>query len=176
MSTYLTLAFISLTLKNILYRFNPKFNLFLDESNIMPKSYWIILFIFSCLSVVNYAFRYEQKIEVTQTGKTIVHRSVADYYEEKCKANLRKKFPYWTKIVNRILYIISEMMIIIILLTMGVILTIQTPNMLFWGSLILSLTLQYVVVCATDSDSDLYIKCARRSRVLKIYSMIVLVL
>lgn len=89
----------------------------------------------------------------------IEYASTAEYFEAKCDFILRKKFPSTSKFLNRIIYIFSEMMILIILLAQGFILAFQPPSVLFWGFLILSLTLQRVIVSAGDENPDMYKRC-----------------
>lgn len=71
--------------------------------------------------------------------------------------------------------IFSEMMIIIILIVQGFILVFQSPNLLYWGFLIFSLTLQTAVVSASEENPTLLKRCANQSKYLKIYSGIVLI-
>jgi hypothetical protein len=72
--------------------------------------------------------------------------------------------------------IFSEIMIMGILILQGLVLAFQEPNLLYWGFLIFSLTLQAAVVSATVEDISLYKKCERESITLKSYAAIVLVL
>ena len=69
------------------------------------------------------------------------YASIAEYYEEKCDIVLRKKFPATARVIIRLSMIFSEMMIIGILIIQGLILVQQSPNLMFWGFLIFSLTL-----------------------------------
>jgi hypothetical protein len=76
--------------------------------------------------------------------------SEANYYEVKCDYVLRKKFPGTIRLIVRLSNILSEMMIIIILIVQGVVLASQSPNLIFWGFLIFSFTLQTAVVSTID--------------------------
>jgi len=89
---------------------------------------------------------------------------------------LTKKFPFLAKIFIRVSMIFSEIMIMGILILQGLVLALQEPNLLYWGFLIFSLTLQTAVVSATVEDLNLYKKCVRESITLKSYAAIVLVL
>jgi hypothetical protein len=80
--------------------------------------------------------------------------SLGEYYEEKCDLVLRKKFPRAARLLIQLRMIFSEIMIILILITQGFILVNQTANLLFWGFLIFSLTLQTAVVSANEEDPN----------------------
>jgi hypothetical protein len=128
---------------------------------------------------VNRAYRRDKpKIEpdFDNNKKMVEYGSTAEFYEAKCDYVLRKKFPTTTKILNAIVFICSEMMILIILIVQGFILAFQPPSILFWGFLALSLTLQRIVVSAGDENPELYKRCARQSKILKIYAMFVIIL
>ena len=100
---------------------------------------------------------------------------MAEFYEDKCDFVLRKKFPSFARIIIRLRMIFSEMMIIGILIIQGFILVLQPPNLMFWGFLIFSLTLQTAVVSASEEDENMLKRCANQSRVLKYYSGFVLI-
>ncbi len=92
---------------------------------------------------INYCFRKDKKImrQSFESEEIVEYGSSAEYYESKCDFVLRKKFPSTSKFLNRIVYIFSNMMILFILILQGFILAFQPPSILFWGFLILSLTL-----------------------------------
>jgi hypothetical protein len=144
----------------------------------IPYWQWILLFLYVFMATINYCFRKDKSIkrQSFENDEIVEYGSSAEYYESKCDHVLRKKFPGTSKVLNRIVYIFSNMMILIILIIQGFILAFQQPNVLFWGFLILSLTLQRVVVSAGDQNPKLYKRCARQSRVLKYYSMFVIIL
>jgi len=91
---------------------------------------------------------------------TVEYPSLGEYYEDKCDYVLRKKFPSFAKVLIRVRMIFSEMMIIAILITQGFILVLQPPNLMFWGFLIFSLTLQTAVVSASEENPKMLRHCA----------------
>jgi len=71
------------------------------------------------LNAINYCFRLDKKIvkpAFEDDRKEVEYLSTAEYYEAKCDFVLRKKFPTTSKFILRIVYIFSEMMILIILI------------------------------------------------------------
>jgi hypothetical protein len=130
------------------------------------------------MTSINYCFRRDKKLlkqSFDDPDKMIEYMSTADYYEAKCDYVLRRKFPKSAKILNRIKQIFSQMMIITILMLQGIILALQKPSLFFWGMLIFSLSLQSVVINSSSDNPQMYKKCVRQSRMLKNYSMIVLI-
>ena len=113
------------------------------EYNI-PYWSWLILVLYILMAAVNSCFKKDREIKrhsFENPDKETIYESTAAYYEAKCDFVLRKKFPWTAKILNRIVYICTEMMILIILIIQGFILAFQPPSFLFWGFLIFSLTL-----------------------------------
>ena len=68
--------------------------------------------------------------------------------------------------------IFSEMMILIILIVQGAIVAGQEPNLIFWGFLSFSFTLQTSVVSITDNSKEHLLKCAKNAKILQSYSML----
>jgi hypothetical protein len=71
------------------------------------------------MATINYSFRYDKKLtkpSFEDETKEIEYLSTAEFYEAKCDYVLRKKFPTTSKIILRVVYIFSEMMILLILL------------------------------------------------------------
>lgn len=144
----------------------------------MPYTQWTILMVQVLMTTVNKFFLpgivKEKSLENPSVYKNYL--SLGDYYEEKCDLVLRKKFPTTARFLIRLRMIFSEMMIILILITQGFILVTQNPNLLFWGFLIFSLTLQTAVVSATEENPQMLRRCSYQSQILRIYSGWVLIL
>jgi len=70
----------------------------------------------------------------------------ANYYEGQIGKILTKKFPILSKLFIRVGVILSDMLILTILIVQSMILAFQSPNLMYWLFLILSLVLQAVVV------------------------------
>ena len=71
------------------------------------------------MCTINYCFRKDKKVkkqDFENDRKIIEYGSTAEFYEAKTDFVLRKKFPGTSKFINRIVYICSEMMILIILI------------------------------------------------------------
>jgi hypothetical protein len=77
------------------------------------------------MQTINRCFRRDKIIirpDFDNEKVMVEYGSTAEYYESKVDFILRKKFPKTSKFLNRIFYICSEMMIIIILIIQGFIL------------------------------------------------------
>jgi hypothetical protein len=142
----------------------------------IPGAQWIIFMLSVLMATTNSFFREEaeplyRKSPQNET-KMVCYASEADYYEAKCDYVLRKKFPGTIKLIVRLASISSEMMILIILIIQGVVLASQAPNLIFWGFLIFSFTLQTAVVSTIDINIEHLQKCVTHSKILRIYSSI----
>lgn len=129
----------------------------------MPIGQWVILMTQILLYTVNKFFmtgKPHRAKSLENPSIVIEYSSLAEYYENKCDFVLRKKFPYLAKVIIRLRMIFSEIMIIGILITQGLILVTQPPNIMFWGFLIFSLTLQTAVVSASEENPKMLRHCA----------------
>ena len=86
-----------------------------------------------------------KKAEAQHTQES-THEKDAAYYEGQISKILTKKFPILSKIFIRVGVILSDMLILAILIVQSMILAFQSPNLMYWLFLILSLVLQAVVV------------------------------
>jgi hypothetical protein len=57
-----------------------------------------------------------------------------------------------------------------------VVLASQSPNLIFWGFLVLAFTLQTAVVSTKEYNTEHLEKCVRHSKILRIYSSIAMTL
>jgi hypothetical protein len=76
------------------------------------------------MATINYCFRKDKKImrQSFDNEEIVEYASLAEFYESKCDFVLRRKFPSSSKFLNRIVYIFSNAMILIILILQGFIL------------------------------------------------------
>jgi hypothetical protein len=91
----------------------------------IPYVQWVILLLYVELGNINIAFRKDKKVykHPFEGGDQLIeYASTAEYYEAKCDFVLRKKFPKTSRFVNKIIYISSEIMIMMILVLQGMIL------------------------------------------------------
>jgi hypothetical protein len=118
----------------------------------IPVAQWIIFILQVMMVSVNNMFISDKVFKQKSIENPSIIRdytSASEYFEEKCDFVLRKKFPATARVIIRLQMIFSEMMIIFILIIQGFILVSQEPNLMFWGFLIFSLTLQTAVVSAS---------------------------
>ena len=143
----------------------------------IPVGQWLILILCVFITTINMMFAKGTPVnkKSLHDNKIKYYPTSADYYEDKCDFILKKKFPSLAKVMIRVSMIFSEMMILVILIIQGLILATQQPNIMYWGFLIFSLTLQTAVVSASEENKSIISKCVLHSKILRLYSAMVLI-